>query len=203
MKLRLVFALLLGAIANFAMANLTFVNTGAGQVVNITYNSSSRDVFAGKLNFMKGSSSLQLVCGDLDHFISGGQSWNCSEVIASAVSVAMGKAGSIVGQGFAGAISNDDCAGLQLAVWETVYDYGTNGLTPDFSNGNFKTNAGGSVLAAANSYYSLLANPDAQAIYYRPIPTDAGQGQLGPVPEPGSIVALAIGGLALLRRRKA
>jgi hypothetical protein len=60
------------------------------------------------------------------------------------------KAGNIVAKFFKAAQNADQCAGLQLAVWEAVED---GGARPDFGGGRFQVRANANVLAYAQQYY--------------------------------------------------
>lgn len=193
----------LSLLGTSSFANLRFDGTSGGQNVNITYLGNNRGVFAGRLAMFNlvTSTSLFTYCGDLDNTISNGQSWNCTPILAAAHSANMGLAGSILATNIAAAVSDDQKAGLQLAIWEAVYDGGVNGGTADFGTGDFKTSANATILGHANTFYasSILG---ANAIYYRPEPSNAGQGQLGAVPEPASMAVLAVGVLAAARKRR-
>lgn len=197
-----IYTLLLLGSALSAQANITFLNVDCGQSVNITYNSNARGVFAGKLKFHNNVSNQDMltVCCDLDNTISGGQTYNCNAFNSSGVGGGITLAGNIVGGGFISASSNEDCAALQLAVWEATYDGVGNGGVADFTNGIFGADISGSLLTAATGYYALTGVPGS-ATYYKPDPLNAGQGQLGPVPEPATYAAVGLG-LALLIRRK-
>lgn len=186
-----------------ASANIKFLGTDLGNGLGINYNGNGMNVFAGKLKFLNLNSNQQFlsVCGDLNNIISNGQQWNCSPVLTSTMGPNMQAAGHIVANAFSLPTNNDEATGLQVAVWEAVYDASTNAGTPDFTSGIFKSGVSGTALAKAQQYYAFVNSPG-DAIYYAPNPSNAGQGQLTPVPEPGTVIALATGAAALLRKRR-
>lgn len=203
MNIRTSLVALGAACVGVAHANIQFVSLDLGTGQGINYAGNGMNVFAGKLNFLDLSSNtaFKSVCGDLGNMINYGQSWNATRVLASSVSPNMGRAGHIVANAFHLPTTNDEATGLQLAVWEAVYDSGTNGgTTPDFTSGIFKCGVSGTALAKAQEYYAFVNTPG-DAYYFMPNPTNAGQGQLTPVPEPATIASFGLGGLLLLRRR--
>lgn len=193
------------AAAVTSQANVQFVTLGGGAMFNVTNSGTTRTVFAGELKMKNLNTNANFVsyCADLDAVIGFGQSWNCFETLASTVSVNMAAAGRITGDNFFATSTNEQKAGLQVAIWEAIYDNGTNGggNAPDFSAGVFSAAANATILGWATTYYaSVLVPGDAQ--YIEPIPTNAGQAQLYVVPEPASMAVLGAGVVALLRRRK-
>lgn len=88
-------------------------------------------------------------------------------------------------------------AGLQLAIWDVVYD-GGDGLSAgdlwSFVEGNTRTYAIG-FIGQVGSSEAIWAKADAH-------PDKMNQDLIVPVPEPATLAALGIGAAALLRRRK-
>jgi hypothetical protein len=66
------------------------------------------------------------------------------------------KAGNIVAKFFGAARSADQCAGLQLAVWEAIED---GAARPDFGSGRFRSAGSAAVLGFAQEYYKGLGEP--------------------------------------------
>lgn len=206
MKMRL--ALLLGLAAcvtpSFASITLHFDGTHQGQNIDLVYNSNPHNVFAGLLNFTDQTNNvlLRTYCADLDNFISGGQTYNADPVPTLGDS-ALELGGSICSNSYYSVATTDDATALQIAIWAGIY--GTD-LTTN-SGGTFQLDAtwyanNGSIIASAIAMYNLGAANTLDAIYYRPDPTNSGQAQLGPVPEPASILAVGAGLAALARRRR-
>lgn len=160
-------------------------------------------VYAGLLDFNESSlGSIQTVCVDLDHAISGGQTW--PDTIFDSASYAdagIQLAGNIVAADMSKVTTADQALGLQIAVWKVRYD-GAADATPDFTTGNFTaTGFSADALAAANLYWQDR-NTVGHATYIR---NEDGQGQdqmrAGAVPEPASMSILAVGIVGLMRRR--
>jgi hypothetical protein len=203
MNNKIIVAGFLSLLSVVAHANIKYMGVDLGQGQAVDYNGTPMNVFAGKLNFLNLNTNVNFktVCGDLGNVISNGQQWNCVPLQASSVSANMGAAGRIVAGAFYLPTNNEQAAALQLAVWEAVYDAGTNAGTADFTTGVFKTNISSNLLTLANTYYSYVNTPG-EAIYFQPNPLNAGQGQLAPVPEPATMLTLGAGLLIAARRRR-
>ncbi len=112
-----------------------------------------------------------------------------------------GRAGKIVSSYFATANTKEKAIGLQLAVWEALSDNGSS-----YSNsGRFGASSTfgsvgeqGSALYWADQFYG--ANTGRSA--WMKTSAAGGQSQMTPVPEPTSLAIIAVGGAALLRRRR-
>lgn len=194
-------------VAAFCPANaiLTYMGTDCGENVTLAgiFNGG---VFAGKLKFNDSLNACGVgfnfltVCADLQHTIGTGNQWNPTCTLTGSMSANYALAGNIVDQYFNSAVLNPDCAGLQLAVWEAIYDGGVF----DLNNGNVQATGSAGALAAAAFYYNNVSSTNSAMFIddFNQVPgTFIGQGQLTPVPEPGSMVALACGAAIVILRR--
>jgi hypothetical protein len=93
-----------------------------------------------------------------------------------------------------------EMAGLQVAIWEVVYDHGSHNLT----DGNFKLDSGGDVLTNATSYLAALAlNTDFTGLdHYMIAHSDGKQDQLIATPIPMAAWLFGSGLLGLIGFRK-
>ena len=191
-----------GAIAS---VDAKFTGLKVGGAGKVTINNSEMNLGVGKLAFdvtAKGkTSSILTVCASLTSILNQ-DSHSYSLDLTPDDFTPEGRAGKIVATYFGQADSAAKAQGLQLAVWEALAD---NGAT--FKNdGKFKVDLGfgsageqGSALYYANQYYGATSGRAA----WLKTSAHGGQSQMTPVPEPASLCALAIGGAALLRRRRA
>jgi hypothetical protein len=200
MKIRIFGAIFALAIAGIASANVQFTGVANGINASIKFNGNNKSVFAGRLNFKETTTNtlFKTVCGDLGNTISGGQQWAWNGQSTASMPAPYQKAGQIVSTFFGTALTNNEGAALQLAVWEAIYDNGF-----DLSSGNFQYNDNNATVSAlALTFYN--GGLSGSALYLAPQPSNAGQGQLtvNPVPEPGTMAALGLGALAFIRRRR-
>jgi hypothetical protein len=204
MRLALIVGLAACVTPSFASITLHFDGTHQGNNIDIVYNTTPHNVFAGVLNFTDQTNNvlLRTYCADLDHFISGGQTYNADPVPTIGDS-ALELAGSICSNSYYVVASTDDAIALQIAIWAGIY--GTNLATntgPAFQLDATWYANNGAIVSTALGMYNLGASNTMDAVYYRPDPLDSGQAQIGPVPEPASILAVGAGLAALARRRR-
>lgn len=128
--------------------------------------------FAGKLSFRDANRRWISVCADVRAPISGGQRYVVGPVNSRLVGGGVTLAGNIVAKWFNAAQSAEQCAGLQLAVWEAIED---GGLAADFSSGRFQAKASPVALAYARKYYQA-AGEDGEAVFLQAQGGGAGGG---------------------------
>ncbi|AIE86729.1 hypothetical protein OP10G_3361 [Fimbriimonas ginsengisoli Gsoil 348] len=146
-----------------------FVRSAIGRPVTVSIDGRLETTFAGKLGFQDAGRSWMSVCADVRSPISQGQFFQVRAVSAGSVGGRIAAAGHIVARFFKSAQTPDQCAGLQLAVWEVLED---GGQQPNFLAGHFQASATPAALEYAAEYYQA-ANDDGDAIYLQ---TGNGQG---------------------------
>lgn len=192
-------------VGQIASVDAKFTGLKLGGAGKVTIDGKEMNLAVGKLgfdvNYGGKTTSVLTVCASLTSMLDSGSHGYGLNLTPSDFS-AEGRAGKIVGTYFAQADTAEKAQGLQLAVWEALSD---NGSTFD-NGGRFRagTEFGavsqqGSALYWANQYYAANSG---QAAWLK-TSAAGGQSQMTAVPEPASLCALAIGGAALLRRRRA
>lgn len=204
MKKGLLVALVATAVSSSAMAiDLKFTGTtlSNAESVKISVNGSSfKSVFAGELKFSTSGGSLSTYCVDaLSPLGSSAKSYTVSELVQTS-STGLGRAASILANHQASAITAAQQAGLQLAIWEALYDGGS---TFNANSAGFKvTGASSAALSFASTYYNSFDNPTNLDVTFYCTNQAGGQSQITAVPEPMTFATLGVGLVALVRRRR-
>ncbi len=119
--------------------------------------------FAGRLSFRDGSHQWFSYCADVRSPVVKGQFFNVRILSTDKLETNIRRAGNIVSKYFYQARTADDCAAIQLAVWEAIEDGGPHA---DFRNGAFQVRANASVIALAEQVYEAGAE-DGKAVLLR------------------------------------
>jgi hypothetical protein len=107
--------------------------------------------FAGKLVFRDRERSWQSVCAAVRKPIVNGQIFQVRPMRTTKAGGNIARAGNIAARYFDSARTPDQCAGLQLAIWEAIEDGGSQ---PDFAAGHFRVRATPAALAYAAKYFA-------------------------------------------------
>jgi hypothetical protein len=184
------------------------INIG-GSVVNVN------DVFAGQIDWSwltappaGFGATLETYCVDVLHDVTNPETVtvrSTDDIPSTAPNVSnAGEKAAWLYDSYASTITtNAQAAGLQIAIWEALYD-----TTADLAGGNINFSGAGltlGVLTAANSYLSALYAADystASAVW---LDSPTGQDQITNVPEPATLLlfALGIGTVVQFRRKSA
>jgi hypothetical protein len=153
-----------------------FAKGVTGQNVTISIDGKTpRTTFAGKLGFRSQTSSWQSVCADVRSPIRGGQFFSLRPMSSLKAGGRIALAGNIVAKYFNAAQTPDECAGLQLAVWEAVED---GGIHANFGAGRFRARATTAALDFAQDFYEAIQDAQQEAAFLQSAGGGGGQSQL-------------------------
>jgi hypothetical protein len=176
-QLWLTFLSLAAAIAQQPVP-IQFAHSLRGRPITVIVDGRVERTFAGKMGFRDQNHEWSSVCADLRSPVSEGQTFIVRPLHSSKVGGRYARAGNIVAKYFNAAQTPEQCAGLQIAVWEAL------------DGGNLTVTAEPAVLQYAHLYYlaasepgdALLLATGAAAAERTPATTDAlattGQAQL-------------------------
>ena len=175
-------------------ADIRFDGVDKGNDYKLTYNGHSEDVFVGSLLFSvdKSKTKLETFCVDLDHFISGGQTYSVDVLQTNSLpkNDAYRTAGDILDAGMATATDKNHAAALQIAIWTAIY------------GSNFKlSGVSSTVKGLEKSYFDTGLKFKGNATYFKEN-SNCGQSQITTTPEPASMAVLGIGAFGVFFRRR-
>jgi hypothetical protein len=159
-----------------------FARSIAGQSVTVYLDGwQVKSTFAGKLGFQDRLGSWFSVCANVRAPMARGQAFYVHPKLSASMGGNFAKAGNIVAKYLATAQTPEQCAGLQLAVWEAIED---GGAKADFSGGKFMARGSANAITYAEMYYASVAALDEETdpVYLEPA-TAAGQAQLTTAPK--------------------
>lgn len=190
------------SVANAQSLKYTGTQLGSPNSGTIKANSNTSTVLIGALTFSTGSGSIVTYCADANSPLNNSNNPYTVGNVDLTAGTGMSLAAKILATGFNSATTADQQAGLQLAIWDAIYD---NGSSFSSGTGNFSVVSGVSstVLDYASSYFTAGKNSSpTTAVELFSAQGAGGQSQLHVVPEPVSIATLGLGVLGLVRRRR-
>lgn len=155
-----------------------FARSTIGRNVTVAIDGRAKTTFAGKLGFRDQNRTWQAVCAEVRKPISAGQFFMLRPVNSQKVGGNIALAGNIVAKHFDSARTADQCAALQLAVWEAVED---GGKFPNFGTGRFRAMASSGVLDLASDFYESIIEAKEAAYLETVQDGGGGQGQLSSI----------------------
>lgn len=160
MMRRVALAVLLAAcslgLAQDNVVVIKFAKVLTGKTIRVLVDGRVEKTFAGKMGFQDVNHSWQSVCADIHSPVSEGQFYRVRPVNSEIAGGNYAKAGRIVAKYFHEATTPEQCAGLQIAVWEAIE---VGGDKPVFNTGKFQVQADSETMYYATMYYSAAQQP--------------------------------------------
>ncbi|GIV05960.1 MAG: hypothetical protein KatS3mg016_1543 [Fimbriimonadales bacterium] len=188
------------------VSSLTLDSVAPGQNVNISVSGNPQATTAGQFNLTTSISNItEAFCVDLQNFIF----LNSPYINKYELYTARGRVGALLNlkaSFFASASGatdlNDRAAAFQIALWEIAYDHAA-GNSDDLNAGIFQYNQNATIVNYANGLLSATSGQSAPYFYLRGnYGDDPAQDLVTLVPEPTSLMALAVGAVGLFVRRR-
>lgn len=134
-----------------------YAQAGAGRSVTVILDGRrTKSTYAGVLGFREATNSWTSVCADVRAPVAKGQRFNVRPIAARELGGGIAKAGAIVAKYLSQVRTADECAGLQLAVWEAIED---GGEQANFAAGRFAARAPQAALNFAQQMYLNAKDP--------------------------------------------
>ena len=178
-------------------SEITFNGFSYKQAVSIQHNGTNLSVYAGAFLIDVDDQPFTAFCVDLDHWMKN--EWQGQ--FAPVTTINNGLAAAYLYDHFMASVSsNDQAAGLQLAIWEVVDDYGS---SISLDAGNFRFASTNGARTAAETYLAALPASLSGYTTNSVILTsgDSPRSQNLIVPEPATMVLMGLSILPLIMRR--
>lgn len=154
-----------------------FAQSLNGQMVRVMIDGrQTKTTFAGKLGFRDAHRAWQSLCAEVRRPIQARQHFLVRPASSLKLGGNVALAGNIVAKHFYGAKTAEQCAGLQLAVWEAMED---GGKFADFASGRFRAMATQSALDYGQEFYEAIY--EAKEAAFLQAGDDGGQSQISPI----------------------
>ncbi len=183
-------------------------HTGVGITALIQHNATPKTVDPTPFNVTVLGDNFVGYCVDLDNSAQVGGSYQAMRsFIRNTIAPPVGDRLSYLYTAFHnGSLTVDQQSALQMAIWEVRYDTGGayNLKTGNFIWDNTLGTQNQAILNQANTWLASVPGATLSQFGNAQLYDSQVNSQdiMGPVPEPASLVALGVGAIALLRRRK-
>lgn len=190
------------SVANAQSLKFTGMQLNPADSGTVKLNSNSSTVQMGALTFSTGSGSIVTYCADLTAGLNTNSNPYTVGMVDMSANTGIALAAKIIATNFTSATTADQQAGLQLAIWDAIYD---NGASFTSGSGAFQTVSGinSATLNFASQYFTAGKNAaNTNNVELFKATGAGGQDQLHVVPEPASMAALGLGIVGIIRRRR-